>query len=187
MRNKFLKKKEEDKRLRELENKNNKNESACLNKKDLININDDNKDINKNEESQKVLNKTKNNENKEEKIIHGNKLEEKTDEVKESIRKMNRQKNYTYKPKYANKNIELESSKENMEQTLIDNNENKNKDNERNMTYYLYGIESNDYFHIFDISNKNYEKIQISKLNLDEKSSTFKKDYQYEGTFYITL
>ena len=188
LRNRFLKKKEEDKRLRELENKNNKNESACLNKKDLININDDNKDLKKNEEKQKILDKTKNDEDKEEKIIHGNKLEEENDEVKESIRKMNRQKNYTYKPKCANKNIELENSKENIEQAQIDNKESKNKDNEGNMTYYLYGIDRNDYFHIFDISNKKYEKIQISKLNLDEKSSTFKKDYQYEGTvLYNTL
>ena len=61
------------------------------------------------------------------------------------------------------------------------------KDN-RNIWYYLYGIDRKDFFHIFNIINKKYEKVEISKINLDEKCSTFKKDYQYEGTIlYNTL
>ena len=192
LRNKFLQKKEEAKKMKELEKQNMTNETNDnSNKKDTNIINDDNNNINNNEEKQKIFNEEKIDDNKEEKTIHGNKLEEEKDEVKESIRKMNRQKNYTYKPKFVNKKIDLsatENSKTLIEHTVIDNKENTNNDNEGNNIYYLYGIDRNDYFHIFDINNKKYEKIQISKLNLDEKSSTFKKDYQYEGTIlYNTL
>ena len=128
-------------------------------------------------------------EKKEERINHGNKLEENKDEVKESIRKMDRKKNYTHKPRFTTKNSNLPilEGKQNILELDKDkelNNEINNKEDK----YYLYGIDRNDYFHIFDILNKKYEKMKISQIKLDEKSTTFKKDYQYEGTIlYNTL
>jgi len=109
--------------------------------------------------------------NEEDKTNHGNKFEEEKDEVKESIRYMNRRKNYTHNPKLI-KDINIEIK----EEKIIDN------------AYYLYGIDRNDYFHIFDINNKKWDKMKVSEIKLDEMSSTFRKDYQYEGTIiYNTL
>jgi len=84
---------------------------------------------------------------------------------------MTRKKNYSYKPR-----------------TSLKNTDSNNENNKEEKNYYLYGIDRNDYFHKFDINNKKYEKIKISQINLDDKSSSFKKDYQYEGTIlYNTL
>ena len=198
LRNRFLRKKEEEKKLKELENQANNNiKDIKLNNNEIkeeINKNETNKIIKEDKkEEHKALNEVIIEEKKEEKINHGNKLEEEKDEVKESIREMNRKKNYTHKPKIITKTKDLtmlEESKNTLELTtkeIINNEHNSNKEN-IDTTYYLYGIDRNDYFHIFDIINKKYEKIEISKINLDEKSSAFKKDYQYEGTIiYNTL
>ena len=49
--------------------------------------------------------------------------------------------------------------------------------------YYLYGIDRNDDFHTFNINEKKWMEIRkIYEIELDEKSDTFKKDYQYDGT-----
>ena len=66
----------------------------------------------------------------------------------------------------------------------------KNEENNTNgISYYLYGIDRNDFFHIFNINSKVWvEKKKIFDINLDDKSNSFKKDYQYEGTLlYNTL
>ena len=180
LRNRFLRKKEEEKKLKELEKKTNEN------------LQDNNDNIESKEETNKKETNNdfkideKKEENKEEKIKHGNKLEEEKDEVKESIRKMDRKKNYTYKPKFSVKDTsKIEESSKALEN---DSQINNNNIEDKNTSYFLYGIDRGDYFHIFDIVNKKYEKMEISKLKLDEKSSSFKKDYQYEGTIlYNTL
>lgn len=84
-----------------------------------------------------------------------------------------------------------------MNKNMKKNNENSNindKNNEQKITkpnkeYYLYGIDRNDLFHIFNINDKRWiEAKKIAEIDLDDKSTTFRKDYQYEGTLlYNTL
>ena len=126
-----------------------------------------------------------NNLNNENKIIHGKNLEEEKDEVKDSIREMKRKKNYTHKVKSSIINIENNDLKDKNEAKITTNQSEENK----NINYYLYGIDRNDYFHIFDINNRKWnDKKKIFELKTDEKSDTFIKDYQYEGTIlYNTL
>jgi hypothetical protein len=183
LRNRFLRKREEEKKLKEKEKE--KEEEKEKEKENKINENNEDnlkKDNNidnkieaqieeKNDEKESEKEKIKIDKNEEDKTNHGNKFEEEKDEVKESIRYMNRRKNYTHKPKLI-KDINIEIK----EEKIIDN------------TYYLYGIDRNDYFHIFDINNKKWDKMKVSEIKLDEMSSTFRKDYQYEGTIiYNTL
>ena len=180
IRNRFLLKKEEK------QEKENKDNIELEDAKNDNNLKFDNKEINNKIE---IKEKNLDEEKKEERINHGNKLEENKDEVKESIRKMDRKKNYTHKPRFTTKNSNLPilEGKQNILELDKDkelNNELNNKEDK----YYLYGIDRNDYFHIFDMLNKKYEKMKISQIKLDEKSTTFKKDYQYEGTIlYNTL
>ena len=181
LRNRFLRKREEEKKLKEKEkqfDENKKENDSKLKYIEKEEIKEINKiiEINENNDNSKELKEEIIEEEKEENKIHGNKLEEEKDEVKESIRKMNRKKNYTHKPKISMKNTNIDEESQKDPQIINDDNKDKN------MLYFLYGIDRNDYFHIFDIINKKYEKIEISKLKLDEKASTFKKDYQYEGT-----
>lgn len=91
--------------------------------------------------------------------IHGKEIDTEKDEVKESLREMNRKKNYTHKPKINNYPLEEKDT------------EQKNNDNENNIMvieesveeekkkpskeYFLYGIDRNDCFHIFNINEKN--------------------------------
>ena len=180
IRNRFLLKKEEK------QEKENKDNIELEDAKNEGGLEFDGKEINNKIE---IKEKNLDEEKKEERINHGNKLEENKDEVKESIRKMDRKKNYTHKPRFTTKNSNLPilEGKQNILELDKDkelNNELNNKEDK----YYLYGIDRNDYFHIFDILNKKYEKMKISQIKLDEKSTTFKKDYQYEGTIlYNTL
>ena len=137
-----------------------------------------------------VVEKCYDEEKKETKIIHGKELEEDTDEVKESIRKMNRKKNFTHKPNiYNNKgneeNVNIQLIKEQVEN--VENVEDTKK-SQNSISYYLYGIDRNDYLHIFDITNKRWiDKKKIFEIDLDDKSDTFKKDYQYEGTLLYNM
>ena len=120
-------------------------------------------------------------------ISHGKELEEENDEVKVSIREMNRKKNYTYKPKKFNITLdELEYGQKNVDKIFgLGDIEEEVKSEHTNL--YLYGIDRNDILHTFDINNKKWcDMRKISDLN--DKSDTFKKDYQYEGTLlYNTL
>ena len=126
------------------------------------------------------------------KASHGKELdEEKNDDVKNTIREMNRKKNLTLEPKVLNYSQEKDKNEKNNNKQII-NNQNKTekeKGFKNNISYCLYGIDRNDFLHIFDISNKIWvEKKNILEINLDDKSYTFKKDYQYEGTIlYNTL
>ena len=177
LRNRFIRRREEEKKLKEKENTEIINSQNEIN---IINININNESENKENKEKKELK-----EKEEEKLNHGNRLEEEKDEVKESIRQMNRKKNYSYKPRFTTKNYNLEEEPKPFE--LLDNQvDNQTENKEKKL--YLYGLDRNDYFHIFDIINKGYEKTKIVQLNLYEKSLTFKKDYQYEGTIlYNTL
>ncbi len=121
-------------------------------------------------------------------VIHGKELETEKDEVKESIREMNRKKNYTHKPKNLNYSLEEMKNGQNNGEQLVslavkDEEEKKVQEN----ILYLYGIDRNDILHIFDVNNKRWEEMKRIP-DLVDKSDTFKKDYQYEGTLlYNTL
>ena len=126
------------------------------------------------------------------KASHGKELnEDKDDDVKNTIREMYRKKNFTLKPKILTYSQEEDKNEKNNNKQII-NNQNKTekeKGFKNNISYCLYGIDRNDFLHIFDINNKIWiEKKNILEINLDDKSYTFKKDYQYEGTIlYNTL
>ena len=122
-------------------------------------------------------------ERKDRKIYHAKEIEEAKSEIKEPFREINKRKYYSYIPKihnYSEDEVKLEQNI-NIKNNII---QNKNK-----ITYYLYGIDRNNYLHIFDISNKLWiEKKKILEIKLNNKSDSFKKDYQYEGTLlYNTL
>ena len=125
---------------------------------------------------------------KDKKVIHAKDLEK--DETKESLREMNRKKNNTYKPKISSYSLdEINYGQKYGDQSLTISNIDKieeDKKGEQNILY-LYGIDRNDVLHIFDINDKKW--CDMKKIaNLDDKSDTFKKDYQYEGTIlYNTL
>ena len=94
------------------------------------------------------------------------------DEIKDTIREMDRMKILTYRPHTFNYS----------EDEIVIDKKHKNR-SRNNLSYYLYGIDRNDFLHIFDISNKIWlEKRKILELNFDNKSDSFRKDYQYEGT-----
>ena len=126
------------------------------------------------------------------KIIHGKELEPEKDEVKESIREMNRKKNYTHKPKIINYNLdEMEIDDKNGEQKItighsrLDKIDEDIKEKPINM-FYLYGIDRNDVLHIFDVINKRW--CDMKKIfDLDDKSDTFKKIINMKEHYYIIL
>ena len=128
------------------------------------------------------------------KPFHGKELQLEKDEVKESIREMNRKKNYTHKPKIFNYSLDTMNygqGQKNADQILNIGHTNtyidKIEEERNNETFYLYGIDRNDVLHIFDITNKKWAELKkISEI--EDKSDTFRKDYQYEGTLlYNTL
>ena len=127
---------------------------------------------------------------KNKKVIHGKDSNLEKEEVKESVREMDRKKNYTYKPKIFSYSLdEINYGQKLDDQSLTISNIDKieeDKKGEQN-TLYLYGIDRNDILHIFDINDKKW--CDMKKIaNLYDKSETFRKDYQYEGTIlYNTL
>ena len=125
-------------------------------------------------------------------ISHGKELEIEKDEVKESIREMNRKKNYTYKPKIINRSLENMKYEQGNNEQLMTTGHNYNdkiieEGNTEQNIFYLYGIDRSDMLHTFNVNEKKW--CDIRKISeLDDKSDTFKKDYQYEGTLlYNTL
>ena len=113
------------------------------------------------------------------KIIRKRELEESKDSAEDS----DKIKITTYKPKnftFSGDEIIYEQNTEHIVNTT---------EGETNRSCYLYGIDRNDLFHTFDINNKVWlERKKIFDLIVDEKSSSFKTDYQYEGTLlYNTL
>ena len=119
-------------------------------------------------------------------------LEEKN-EIKETVKEMNRKKNYSHVPKIKKKFkisdlldiTEINTSSPVAPQNLsfvgddIEYINNLLKCNSSN-SIYLFGIDRDDYFFIFDIKDKKLTKKKI--LEIEDISDTFSKDYQYEGT-----
>ena len=146
------------------------------------------------EKEKKEKEKIKEIEEKKEIKKHG--LEEKPKdekyEVKEAVREMNRRRNYTHNPKIKKKfkiSDELEVTEINTLSPVVPQNlsfsiKDKNIENLENI--FLFGIDRNDNFHIFDIKKRRWSKKKI--LEIEDISDTFQKDYQYEGTIiYNTL
>ena len=137
-----------------------------------------NKNNDKNKIQMKYGNDTKTvwkNQQSEKKEITGTKIE------------MNKKYNYTYKPRDIEVNLLTDKQEVNKgvpKITII----HPEKEEEINKEeYYLYGIDRNDLFHVFEINNRKWSTLKkITEIKDD--SNTFKKDYQYEGTIlYNTL
>ena len=95
--------------------------------------------------------------------------------------------NYTYKPR----GIEINLSNNNTEQkTVIPKVTIIHPENQEDIIYeqyYLYGIDRNDLFHVFDVNNRKWSDLK-KITDIKDISDSFKKDYQYEGTLlYNTL
>ena len=170
-----------------------KNKKENINKnKSVIVINRESKEDNKPKEREnringsyrgrhyykKELTKPQNFEEFENKFQNDKDSEASNNEIKDTIREIDRMKILTYRPHTFNHS----------DDEIVFDRKHKNR-SRNNLSYYLYGIDRNDFFHIFDIGNKIWlEKRKILELNLDNKSDSFKKDYQYEGTIlYNTL
>ena len=120
------------------------------------------------------------------KKMHKRELEEnERDEFIDSVGDFNEKKINTYRPKNLTFSGNEIINEQNTEQ-LINTTKGENKEAS---SFYLYGIDRNDFFHIFDIKKKIWlENKKVFNLLLDDRSDTFKKDYQYEGTLlYNTL
>ena len=139
---------------------------------------------NRNNEKDKVQIKYENdskivwkNQQQEKKVISSPKIE------------INKKTNFTYKPKEIGVNL-----LKNKPETNININSPKvtiiHPEKEEDIAkeeFYLYGIDRNNLFHVFDINNRKWSVLKkITELKDD--SNSFKKDYQYEGTIlYNTL
>ena len=112
-------------------------------------------------------------------------------EIKETIREMNRKKNYTHIPKVKKRfkiSDELEITEINTSSPVVPQNLSFSLDSKNilNGNIYLFGIDRNDNFHIFDLKKRHWSKKKI--LEIEDISDNFNKDYQYEGTIlYNTL
>ena len=113
-------------------------------------------------------------------------------EIRETVREMNRKRNYTHNPR-AKKRFkiseelvvtEINTSSPVVPQNLSFSIEDCTITNSQNI--FLFGIDRNDLLHIFDIKKRRWSKKKI--LEIEDISDTFQKDYQYEGTIlYNTL
>ena len=113
-------------------------------------------------------------------------------EMKETVREMNRKRNLTHIPKVKKRFkisdeldvTEINTSSPVVPQSLSFSLDDKNIKNTDNA--YLFGIDRNDIFHIFDIKKRRWSRKKI--FEIEDISDTFQKDYQYEGTIlYNTL
>ena len=154
------------------------------------------------EEKKRLEEEKKKEENNEDEIKrkqqnHGREIiKDEKEEIKETVREMNRKKNYTHIPKTKKRfkiSDELDVTEINtaspvVQQNLsfsIDDKNNINSNNNINNRLFLFGIDRNDNFHIFDLKNKRWSKRKI--LDIEDISDTFQKDYQYEGTILYNI
>ena len=127
-----------------------------------------------------------------EKNSHIKEIDLEKDLLKESLREIDRKKNYTHNPKNLNYSLDeiVQHEHKTGEKLLTIGHSNidkivEDKKGEQN-TLYLYGIDRNDIFHIFDVNEKKWcDMKKISEL--EDKSQTFKRDYQYEGTLLYNI
>ena len=177
--------KEKDEKIEKEENDNNKNNEE--NEKN----GEQNENNNKEEEKKE---KKKENGKKKHVGFKGILLEDK-DEVHEMIKK----KNLSHVPKTKKKFrisdfldvTEINTSSPVAPQNLsfsMDDTEYINNliNSSSNNSIYLFGIDRDDFFYIFDLKDRKFNKKKI--LEIEDISDTFQKDYQYEGTIlYNTL
>ena len=112
--------------------------------------------------------------------LHGKEIQTEKDKIKESIKAIERKKNFTYKPK----NVNTINKNEIPTISIIHA---ENEEEIINEEYFLYGIDRDDLLHVFNINERKW--INLKKITeYNDISNTFKKDYQYEGTLlYNTL
>ena len=119
--------------------------------------------------------------------IHGKEIKTEKDEIKDSIKTMERKKNFTHKPKNVGiyiSNTEIPAKNEIQNISIIHT---ENEEEIINEQYFLYGIDRDDLLHMFDINSRKWSNLR-KITELKDVSNTFKKDYQYEGTIlYNTL
>ena len=150
--------------------------------------------LEKEKEEKSKENEDKLKEEKNEIKKHGMKenLKDEKYEIKETVREMNRKRNYTHNPKSKKRfkiSDELDVTEINTSSPVVPQNlsfslNDKNNNNSENI--YLFGIDRNDLLHIFDVRKRRWSKKKI--LEIEDISDTFQKDYQYEGTIlYNTL
>ena len=123
------------------------------------------------------------------------------EEMKETIKEIGKKKNLSHVPKKKKKfriSEILDVTEINTSSPVITQNLSFSKDdldllytnnnylNTTSNKLYLFGINREDYFFIFDLKEKLLTKKNI--LEIEDISNTFKQDYQYEGTIlYNTL
>jgi hypothetical protein len=176
------------------ENKNEKN-NYIIKRNLLKEQNNDEKKKEQNKKDDKNINsKNINGINKEKHIKFKGILDE-----KEEIKETGRKKNYSHVPKVKKKfrisdfldvteiNTSSPVATQNLSFSMDDTDYIANliKSSSSN-SIYLFGIDRDDYFYIFDIKDKKLSKKKI--LEIEDISDTFNKDYQYDGTIlYNTL
>ena len=115
-------------------------------------------------------------------------VNENNTEIEKGKDETNKKKNFTYKPREIGVNLnnnEFEQKNGVPKITIIYPENEKEEDIKE--TYYLYGIDRDDLFHVFDINNRKWSELK-KITDIKDMSNTFKKDYQYEGTIlYNTL
>ena len=115
-------------------------------------------------------------------------VNENNKEIEKGKDETNKKKNFTYKPREIGVNLnnnEFEQKNGVPKITIIYPENEKEEDIKE--TYYLYGIDRDDLFHVFDINNRKWSELK-KITDIKDMSNTFKKDYQYEGTIlYNTL
>ena len=167
---------------------------------------DQKEEDNKNNDDKKKEQNTKKDEKKDNKTVNGKQkhvgfkgiLEEK-DEIKETVHEMNRKKNLSHVPKTKKKfrisdfldvteiNTSSPVAPQNLSFSMDDTEYINNLINSSSSnSIYLFGIDRDDFFYIFDLKDRKFNKKKI--LEIEDISDTFQKDYQYEGTIlYNTL
>ena len=167
---------------------------------------DQKEEDNKNNDDKKREQNTKKDEKKDNKTVNGKQkhvgfkgiLEEK-DEIKETVHEMNRKKNLSHVPKTKKKfrisdfldvteiNTSSPVAPQNLSFSMDDTEYINNLINSSSSnSIYLFGIDRDDFFYIFDLKDRKFNKKKI--LEIEDISDTFQKDYQYEGTIlYNTL
>ena len=158
------------------------------------------KEEEKEKEEKKEKEKEKEKEEKNEIKKHGmeENLKDEKYEMKQTVREMNRKRNYTHIPKIKKRfkiSEQLDVTEINTSQLDVTEINTSSPVVAQSLSFsnitnlvnvYLFGIDRNDYFHIFDIKKRRWSKKKI--LEIEDISDTFQKDYQYEGTIlYNTL
>ena len=108
------------------------------------------------------------------------------EEEKDDIKKHKNFTHISYKHNFFNKRRSNDQIIIINQSHPIENKENKEISN--NIYYYLYGIDRNNYLHIFDISSLRWiTSKKIFEINCDKNAESFRKDYQYEGTLLYNM